>query len=73
MSADVSAAFDTAPSADPLVPFFTDQKLRTKLPPNLVTGDTVEFEAVVHTKKWPKPGEFWFSHVRFFMFQCNRT
>jgi tetratricopeptide (TPR) repeat protein len=59
---DPNSAFDTGPSQEPLAPVFDDTKYRTILPPNLETGDAVEYEAVVHIHKWPKSGDFWFIH-----------
>ena len=63
VNGDPASAFDTAPLADPLAPLFTDVKMRTLLPPNLETGDSVEYEAVLHIRKWPKPDDFWFVHA----------
>jgi tetratricopeptide (TPR) repeat protein len=62
VNGDPSSAFDTSPSADPLAPIFTDLKIRTLLPPNLETGDSVEYEAILNVRKWPKAGDFWFVH-----------
>jgi transglutaminase-like putative cysteine protease len=59
---DPTSAFDTDPSQEPLAPVFDDTKYRTVLPPSLETGDSVEVEAVVHVRKWPKSGDFWFAH-----------
>jgi tetratricopeptide (TPR) repeat protein len=36
--------------------------MRTVLPPSLETGDSVEYEAVLHIQKWAKPDDFWFVH-----------
>jgi tetratricopeptide (TPR) repeat protein/transglutaminase-like putative cysteine protease len=57
-----ASAFDSAPAGNPLLPMFTDTRLKIALPPNLDTGDAVDYEAVLHTRKWPKDGEFWFIH-----------
>jgi tetratricopeptide (TPR) repeat protein len=60
VSGDPAGAFDTK-APDPLAPVFTDVISRTILPPNLDTGDSVEFEVVIHIHRWPKPGDFWFA------------
>lgn len=62
VNGDPASAVDTAPSADPLTATFTDVKTKVMLPPNLETGDSIEYEAVVHIRKWMKPGDFWFIH-----------
>jgi len=59
---DPASSFDMAPSTEPLVPSFTDLKIRTIIPPNLETSDAVEYEVLLHIGKWPKDGDFWFVH-----------
>jgi tetratricopeptide (TPR) repeat protein len=62
VNGDPASAFDSAPAGNPLLPMFTDTKLKILLPPSLDTGDTVEYEAVMRIRKWPKDGDFWFTH-----------
>ncbi len=59
---DLAGAFDTSPFQEPLAPVFDDTKYRTILPPNVETGDSVEYEIVEHVRKWPKAGDFWLVH-----------
>jgi tetratricopeptide (TPR) repeat protein len=59
---DPSSTFDTSPAANPNAPSYDDTRSRTVLPPNLETGDSVEFEAVRRVATWIKPGDFWFGH-----------
>jgi len=62
VNGDPASAFDSAPAGNPLLPMFTDTKLKIVLPPSLDTGDTVEYQAVMRLRKWPKDGDFWFAH-----------
>jgi tetratricopeptide (TPR) repeat protein len=62
VAGDPSMAIDRTPSADPLAPYFSDLKYKTIVPPNLETGDGIEYEAVLHVRKWPKANDFWMSH-----------
>jgi tetratricopeptide (TPR) repeat protein/transglutaminase-like putative cysteine protease len=59
---DPAAAFDTAASADANTAMFDDTRFKTVLPPNLETGDSVEFEAIRRVATWIKPGDFWLEH-----------
>jgi tetratricopeptide (TPR) repeat protein len=59
---DPMGVIDSASSDDELMQSFSDSRVKTILPPNVETGDSVEYEAVVHIHKWMKSGEFWFSH-----------
>ncbi|HYL78914.1 MAG TPA: DUF3857 and transglutaminase domain-containing protein, partial [Bryobacteraceae bacterium] len=59
---DPASAIDAPLSDDTLTQGFSDSRVKTILPPNVETGDSVEYEAVQHIHKWMKPGEFWFSH-----------
>src|SRR5579862_1402224 len=52
VSGDPAAAFDTPSFALPLAPYFSDLKSRTVIPPSVDTGDTVEYEAVIHQHQW---------------------
>src|SRR6185312_15280701 len=54
VNGDPASAFDSAPAGNPLLPMFTDTKLKMLLPPSLDTGDTIEYEAVLRVRKWPK-------------------
>jgi tetratricopeptide (TPR) repeat protein len=62
VAGDPASAFDVGPSGDSFAPQFTDSKLKTILLPNLETGDSIEYEALMRTRNWPKPGDFWFVH-----------
>jgi tetratricopeptide (TPR) repeat protein len=62
VNGDPASAFDGAPAGNPLLPMFNDTKLKIVLPPSLDTGDSVEYEAVMRVRKWPKEGDFWFAH-----------
>src|SRR5581483_4806137 len=59
---DVTASFDAAEAENPLIPYFSDERTKTILAPNVEVGDSVEFEAVRHIRQWAKPGDFWFEH-----------
>ncbi len=59
---DPSRVFNADASSDPLVPYFTDLRFKVFIPPNVETGDAIDYEAVIHIRKWDKPGDFWFSH-----------
>jgi hypothetical protein len=56
-----AGAVESPISTDPVAPLFTDEKLKTVIPPDLETGDAVEYEAVRHVHKFPKAGDFWLS------------
>ncbi len=62
VSGDPASAFDTSPATDAGPPSYTDERIRIVLAPNVETGDSIEYEAVLHIHKWPKSGEFWFTH-----------
>ncbi len=58
---DPATAFDAAASSD-TSSSFDDSKLRTIFPPSPETGDSIEFEAILHVHRWPKKDAFWFEH-----------
>lgn len=57
-----ASAVESPISTDALAPLFTDEKVKTIIPPDLETGDAVEYEAVRHVHQFPKAGDFWLSH-----------
>jgi hypothetical protein len=57
-----SSAFESAPAGNPLLPMFTDTRMKVALAPSLDTGDAVEFEVLHRVRKWPKDGDFWLAH-----------
>ncbi len=57
VNGDVSSAFDANSSNDPLGAYFSDSRLKVFIAPNVETGDTVEYEAVIHIRRWLKPGD----------------
>ncbi|MBZ5604404.1 MAG: DUF3857 and transglutaminase domain-containing protein [Acidobacteriia bacterium] len=58
-----ASAFDANASNNPLSAYFTDSHVKVLLPPNVETGDAVEYRAVLHVRRWIKPGDFWFAHL----------
>lgn len=59
---DPSTAFDTTVTSDAGPLAFDDSKYKTILPPSPETGDSIEYEAIIHVHKWAKTDEFWFEH-----------
>jgi tetratricopeptide (TPR) repeat protein len=62
VAGDPSSSFDANASSDPMGAYFSDSRMKVFIPPNVETGDTVEYEASVHIRRWLKPGDFWFTH-----------
>lgn len=62
VAGDPSRAFDANLTNDPGGAYYTDARYKVILPPNVDTGDVVEWEGVVHIHRWLKPGDFWFTH-----------